>query len=143
MVPNFLVRFSNGVQRKMTKDFLLPKDFPDSVCIPITLDQMRDHASHLDVKDLESLLRSQDFPSWFSALMWGHNRLGHLPFDKIKMLAESGHLPRKYLELKGWTIICPSCGFVRQCRRAWGSKAVPKSIRCAKHIMSGACVSID
>ena len=46
-----------------------------------------------------------------------HDRIGHLPIVDLFKLADNGRLPKKYLQLKGKTIVYSSCVFAKVKRR--------------------------
>ena len=75
--------------------------------------------------------------------MLSHDRLGHLSCVEMFKLAESGRLPKRYLELKEKTIVCPSCVIIKAKRRAWRSCGDHGSIRKITQVNPGDGISID
>ena len=55
--------------------------------------------------------------------------LGHLTFAEMFKLVYISCLPKKFLELKGKKLICPSCAFFKSKRRAWRGHGDHGSIR--------------
>ena len=56
-------------------------------------------------------------------LRW-HYRMGHLPFDQIKHLAQSGQLPKKLLAVK--KPFCAACQYSKMTKRPWRVKGENK-----------------
>ena len=52
-------------------------------------------------------------------LRW-HYRMGHLPFDRIKQLVQTGQLPKRLLTSK--KPFCPACQYGKMTRRPWRVK---------------------
>ena len=75
--------------------------------------------------------------------MLTHDRLGHLPFVDMFKLVKNGRLPKKYLQLKGKKIVCPSCVFAKAKRRNWCGGGAPGSLRSATQINPSDCTSIE
>jgi len=77
-------------------------------------------------------------------MMSHHNRLHHLPFPKLILLAEKNEIPKRLAELKGREPICVACIFGKAHKRPWRSKSKDK-----KHIRNmtddepGKRVSLD
>ena len=58
-------------------------------------------------------------------LRW-HYRLGHLPFDQLKQLADKGQLPKRLLS---WhTPFCAACQYGKMKKRPWRVKGEDKSM---------------
>ena len=72
-----------------------------------------------------------------------HFRLGHLSFKKMFRLCEEGHLPHRFLQLKGKRMLCPHCAFGAARRRAWRTKGSQKSLRPDNEFLPGDATSID
>ena len=62
MVPYFKIRLQHGVERKVTREHLSPKDAEDLFQLPITVAQVREHAAFLDTDTLQAILHPQSFP---------------------------------------------------------------------------------
>ena len=72
-------------------------------------------------------------------LRW-HYRLGHLPFDRIKQLADKGQLPKRLLTCH--TPFCAACQYGKMTKRPWRVKGDDK--RTAKTATyPGQVVSVD
>ena len=72
-------------------------------------------------------------------LRW-HDRLGHLPFDRIKQLATKGQLPKQLLTCH--TPFCAACQYGKMTKRPWRVKGDNKGM--AKTAMHpGQIVSVD
>ena len=78
----------------------------------------------------------QEFKAW-------HNRLNHLPFNKMFKLCEDGVLPKRFLKLKNQSLICPSCVISKMKRKPWRAKGGDSHIRRLSEACPGGCVSID
>jgi hypothetical protein len=76
-------------------------------------------------------------------LMRQHIRLGHLPFFKLKALAEQGILPRKILHCRAPK--CAACMYAKATRRPWrySSTEGPQPVQPRMATAPGECVSID
>ena len=75
--------------------------------------------------------------------MLTHDRLVNLPFVDMFKLAENGRLSKKYLQLKGKKIVCPSYVFAKAKRRNWRGRRAPGSLRSETQINPGDCASIE
>ena len=69
-----------------------------------------------------------------------HHRLGHMPFAKIRRLAELGVIPAKYKHAR--IPLCTACVYGKMTRRPWRTKAEPKG-RTMALTRPGQCVSVD
>ena len=58
-------------------------------------------------------------------LLWGHYRLGHLPFDRIKQLAHKGQLPKRLLSSN--KPLCSACQYGKMTKRPWRVKGDDKA----------------
>ena len=68
-----------------------------------------------------------------------HYKYGHLPFNKLKVMAKAGVIPRRLAKCE--TPKCAACMFGKLTKRAWRSKATAKKIFTATK--PGQCVSVD
>jgi len=68
-----------------------------------------------------------------------HVRFNHVPFKKLKMLAEQGRIPRKLT--KAELPFCLECTHSKATRRPWRGKETNKPLKKANY--SGDCVSVD
>ena len=75
--------------------------------------------------------------------MLSHVILGHLPFVEMFKLAKSKSLPKKYLELKGKTLVCPSYFLSKLNRRAWHGRGDHGFIKKLTQVNPGDGTSID
>jgi hypothetical protein len=73
-------------------------------------------------------------------LAW-HYRLGHLPFGRIKKLAERGDLPTYLKDAR--VPRCASCLFGKAHRRPWRTKAPPNQYTVPPPTAPGAVVGVD
>jgi hypothetical protein len=73
-------------------------------------------------------------------LLW-HYRLGHLPFGRIKKLAQRGDLPSYLKDAR--TPRCASCMFGKAHRRPWRTKAPPNKQTIPPPTAPGAVVGVD
>ena len=72
-------------------------------------------------------------------LRW-HYRLGHLPFDRVKQLANKGQLPKRLLTCP--TPFCAACQYGKMTKRPWRVKGDNKgTAKTATH--PGQIVSVD
>jgi hypothetical protein len=72
-------------------------------------------------------------------LRW-HYRLGHLPFSKLKALAEVGGIPKRLAKVKPPT--CAGCLFGAMTKVPWRTKS-PSNKEVFKVTAPGQCVSVD
>jgi hypothetical protein len=72
-----------------------------------------------------------------------HIRLGHLPFFKLKALAEIGALPRKIIHCRPPK--CAACMYAKATKRPWrySSTEGPQPVQPRTATAPGECVSID
>ena len=69
-----------------------------------------------------------------------HYRFGHLPYNnKLKQMAREGIIPRQLANIEPPK--CAACMFGKLTKRAWRSKAKPKTLFVAKQ--PGQCISVD
>ena len=101
MVPYLKIRLQNGLETKVTKEYLSPKDTEILFQLPITTPQIREHATFLDSDTLQAMLHPQSYPPWYPECILNHDRLRNLPFIEMFKLVDRGRLPKKFLELKG------------------------------------------
>jgi Reverse transcriptase (RNA-dependent DNA polymerase) len=74
-------------------------------------------------------------------LMRQHIRLGHLPFFKLRAMANKGLLPRKIAQCQ--TPKCAACMFAKATRRPWLSSDTEQPVQPRKATSPGECVSVD
>jgi len=76
-------------------------------------------------------------------LLWRywHNKLGHLPENRMRNMARIGELPRILANCR--IPICPSCLFGKSTRRAWRTKGPANEISIRTITAPGQCVSVD
>ena len=111
--------------------------------MPITAPQIREHATFLDTDTLQAILRPQSYPPRYPEFILNHDKLRNLPFIKIFKLVDRDRLTKKFLELKGKTIVCPSCIFAKVKHRAWGGHGDHGFIRKPTQVNLGGGTSID
>lgn len=97
----------------MTREHLSPQDAEDLFQLHITAAQDREHTKFLDTDTLQAILHSQSYPPWYLEIMLSHDRLGHLSFVDMFKLVECGRKPKKFIEMKGKTLVCPSFVFCK------------------------------
>ena len=75
-----------------------------------------------------------------SLLQW-HYRLGHVPFDKLKRMSQSGELPAHLQRCR--TPKCAACLYGKAAKRPWRTKSPPN--RRTPPVINGPgdCVSVD
>lgn len=74
-------------------------------------------------------------------LMW-HQRYGHVSFKRIRMMAESGIIPRRLANAR--VPACTACLYGKATRRAWRTRAEPNKIGHRQAVTTaGGCVSVD
>ena len=73
-----------------------------------------------------------------------HDRHGRIPYEQMDKLVEHGIFPKKFSELKGKGVMCPSCIFGQMRRRPWRVKGKKSGkIRKEDQKYPGAKVSTD
>jgi hypothetical protein len=70
-----------------------------------------------------------------------HNKLGHVPDNRIRNMARIGELPRVLINCR--IPMCPSCLFGKSTRRAWRNKSLANEIAPRTITAPGQCVSVD
>jgi Reverse transcriptase (RNA-dependent DNA polymerase) len=109
---------------------------PDAVRnAPIVIDFASDELPSDEADDDVELAKPQE------ELMRLHIRLGHLPFFKLRAMAQSGLLPRKILHCT--TPKCAACMYAKATRRPWRSNEAGQPVQPRQALTPGACVSID
>ena len=117
-----------------TDELLKPKDDAPIIMPQATVIDMRP-ITHVIPDDPEpKTLDPQD-----ELLRW-HYRLGHLPFDRVKQLANKGQLPKRLLTCP--TPFCAACQNGKMTKRPWRVKGDNKgTAKTATH--PGQIVSVD
>ena len=117
---------------------------PDVASIPqISAAYCRD-CENISAEELEQVLNPTSLSPLQEEMMSHHNRLHHLPFPKLILLAEKNEIPKRLAELKGQEPICVACIFGKAHKQPWRSKSKDK-----KHIRNmtddepGKRVSLD
>ena len=73
-------------------------------------------------------------------LLWWHYRLGHLPFERVKQVAQTGQFPKRLLNCK--KPFCAACQYGKMTKRPWRVKGDSKqTTRVATR--PGQVVSVD
>jgi len=102
---------------------ILASDETDVSIVPTTTQDFVHHSKCLTKEEIELIRHPHPLSKlqkeWKTAI---HDQFGHLPFAKMDWLVENNMLPAKFKQLKGSTIICPSCMFGKIRKRAWRSK---------------------
>jgi hypothetical protein len=96
--------------------------------------------------DMEDLLEDQaddsiELDSPQDELMRQNIRLGHLPFFKLRALAEKGFLPRKIIHCRAPE--CAACMYAKAMKRPWCYSSEDQPIKPRMCSAPGECVSID
>ena len=76
-----------------------------------------------------------------SELLRLHQRLGHMPFAKLKQLAKQGSIP-SYLA-KTPTPVCAACTYAKLAKKAWRGKPTKDHVISTKATAPGSLVSVD
>ena len=144
-VDHYTVEFQGGHFLTTTKDFLFHLDDVDIADLPLSLDQIEQHAQHIEKEDLVAILNPPPpkHAKLFAQFMDWHRRLGHLPFVDMFKLAASGTLPKSFKSLKKHRLLCPDCVFGKAKRRPWRTSAQPGTIRSEEDTNPGDKVSLD
>ena len=74
-------------------------------------------------------------------LQW-HERLNHIPYSQMKVLAKEKILPSTLNNIKALPL-CPSCAFGGSKRKAWRTKDNFGSIKKSSHDVPGSLVCVD
>jgi hypothetical protein len=74
-------------------------------------------------------------------LMRWHLRLGHASFDKLKVMASKGDIPKRLVNCK--VPKCAGCLYGKMTRRPWRTKQTPSTIEPTPINAPGDCVSVD
>ena len=107
------------------------------------LDLEDDEIPQLNQSDLDRLkdaMTAPLSPSQNEFLQW-HVRLQHLPFPRMKRLAEKGVIPAKFGNIN--YPMCPWCIFGKQHRKPWRSSKKRVQIRRDDETAPGMCTSTD
>ena len=73
-------------------------------------------------------------------LRW-HYRLGHASFDKLRLMASEGTIPKRLQHCP--VPQCPACTYGKMTKRPWRTKAKPAKVRPVPVREPGDCVSVD
>ena len=74
-------------------------------------------------------------------LMRWHLRLGHTSFDKLRVMANNGTIPKQLLDCE--VPKCAGCMYGKMTRRAWRTKQAPSKVAPAPINAPGDCISVD
>jgi hypothetical protein len=111
-------------------------DLPSEAFLPTPtlLEQQTVHTIPTEDVEVQAATPQAELLAW-------HYRLGHLPFAKIKNMAERGDLPAGLASCKAPR--CAACLFGKATRRAWRSKA-PLNQRTVPPVTApGSVVAVD
>ena len=70
-----------------------------------------------------------------------HYKLGHLPMQKIREMAQQGQLPRQYAKCE--IPVCSACLYAKQTRRPWRGKPSSQHSKRNHELTPGEVVSVD
>jgi len=91
-------------------------------------------------KDFDTEQKEEDKIEEGKLLLWKwHVRLNHLPFKKIKLLAEQGRLQKRVI--KAEIPFCSTCTYSKATRKPWKGKGLSKTLKEMEY--PGQCVSVD
>ena len=93
-----------------------------------------------DLDRLKDAMTAPLSPSQNEFLQW-HVRLQHLPFHRMKRLAEKGVIPMKFSKMN--YPLCQWCIFGKQHRKPWRSSKKRVQIRRDDETAPGMCTSTD
>ena len=117
---------------------------PDVASIPQTSEAYCRDCQDVTPSQLKQILNSKPLSPLQEEMMSYHNRLHHLPFPKLLILADKGEIPKRLATLKGRTPICVACIFGQAHKRPWRTKAkITHHIRKKSDNEPGKRVSVD
>ena len=111
--------------------------------LPTTLEAQRESPVVIDFMDEDNeqpVEEPPDVTSKQAALRKCHNRLNHMPFARIRAMAQQGLLPKYLADVE--PPMCASCAYGKMTRRPWRTKGQQTS-KIVSVTRSGECVSVD
>ena len=70
-----------------------------------------------------------------------HQRMGHIPFRKLQLLAKEGSIPREYANCD--IPVCTSCEYAKMSKRPWRGKPSSREPHITRRLEPGEVVSVD
>ena len=70
-----------------------------------------------------------------------HYKMGHIPFAKMKIMAEQGTIPKAFAKCE--TPLCSTCIYAKQARRPWRNKPPKSRQQVTTNLQPGDVVSVD
>jgi hypothetical protein len=99
---------------------------PDVASIPQTSDDFIRESGHISASEMQNLISPTIISPLQEEMLSHHNRLHHLPFPKLIVMAERGEIPKRLAFLKGRCPLCVACLFGQAHKRPWRSKSKQK-----------------
>ena len=96
---------------------------PDIASIPQTSDDYLCESAELLQLQLQTLVSPKSLSPLQEELLSHHNRLHHMPFPKLIVMAQQGVLPKRLASLKGRCPLCVVCLFGQAHKCLWQSKS--------------------
>jgi hypothetical protein len=146
-VLEYKVRFPEGHELYVTREFLNRPENPEICDLPRTTVEYRDTANMLSEEDIRKLANPPRLSPLQQEFLHMHNRLFHLPYTIMFRLSQLGVLPKYYLNLKETPPPCASCMFGTAHRRPWRFKKAKdreeSTLKGAAITKPGQCVGVD
>jgi hypothetical protein len=92
---------------------------PDVASIPQTSDDFIRESGHISASEMQNLISPTIISPLQEEMLSHHNRLHHLPFPKLIVMAERGEIPKRLAFLKGRCPLCVACLFGQAHKRPW------------------------
>ena len=125
MIPYFTVKFPNGLTTSVSKEFLRRVDDKNVSYIPITADDIREQAAHIDPDILQATLKPTVATPLLQEFVDLHDLLRHMPFPFMFKLCKDGKLDKKFLALQKIKLLCSSCIFGNRKNTRWRKGTFP------------------
>lgn len=118
MVSYYSVRLSHSITTSVTKKI---SDIGEEKLsyIPMTCEQLRKQAHHIDPDILQSILKTKTTLSLLQEFLNLHEHLGHIPFAVLFCVCSINQSNHKCLALQDQSLLCPSFIFAVAKRRKW------------------------
>ena len=109
----------------------------------VEFENMNTVISNIEPRDIATVIENDEEVltgiSDAAELKRWHYKLGHLSFNKLRILAENGIIPKKLAKVRSPKCAC--CIYGKMHRRPWRTKAKQGTIKTA--VRAGQCISVD
>jgi len=125
----------------MTREFIKCATDDDVALIPQTTAEYIQQCGQIDPEQLQRLMYPKALDSNQEEWLRWHERLNHIPYSQMKVLAKEKILPSTLNNIKALPL-CPSCTFGGSKKKAWRTKDSFGSIKKSSHNVPGSLVCV-